>query len=273
MSFPAPIPLSLALVGFTPAGVSGLRSQIERAASLGFRAVTLNAAAPDARPRDLGRSARRDLAALIRRHSMTSGGVDLWLPPEHLVQPAQAERALEALLDAVDFAADLAELTSGRAVVSTLLLSPDHAGVEAALGHLRLRAASRSTRIADHRWPRRPPAGTDGAAPPAPEESPDSPIGIGLDPAHMFLTEGPLSDPGAAASRHAPRVFSARLSDANGSGRCPIGTPSGGRLDVLAYTVALATAGYKGSLAADVRGLRDPEAGARAALAAVAPVL
>jgi len=269
MGLQSPIPLSLALVGFNPPGVSSLRSQIERSAGLGFRAVTLNAAAPDARPRDLGRSARRDLAALIRRHSMVCAGVDLWLPSEHLVQAAHAERALEALLDAVDFAADLAELTSGRAVVSTLLLGPEHPGIETALTHLRQRASARSALIADHRWPRRTPA---GASPSGPEESPDSPIGLGLDPAQMFLSEGPLSDPGAAASKNASRVLSARLSDANGSGRCPVGTRSGGRLDVLAYTVALATAGYAGWLVADVRGLRDPEIGARSALEAVAAV-
>lgn len=258
--------MSLGLVGFTPKGSAGgvsLRSQIERAALLGFRAVTLNAAAPDGRPRDLGRSARRDLAALIRRHSMVCAGVDLWLPAEHLVQPANAQRAMEALLDALDFAAEMVELTGGasggsgiggRAVLSTSLLPPSIEGMPAVAAHIREAAISRGVVIADHHWPRK------GEA----EEALDSPLGVGIDPAAMFLSEGPLADPAAAASKHGRRVFSARLSDANMTGRCEVG--GGGRLDALGYFVALSTSGYAGWVVVDVRGVRDSEAAAVAAL-------
>jgi sugar phosphate isomerase/epimerase len=267
------LPLSLALSGFNPPGIIGVRGQIERAAALGFRAVTLNAAAADARPRDLGRSARRDLAALIRRHSMVSAGVDLWLPAEHLVQPAHSERALEALLDAVDFAAEMGELASGRAVLSTMLLPPEHEGMAAVLGVLRERAMSHGVMVADHRWPRRARVVGGAEGPPPVGDSEDahgSPLGVGIDPAMMFMSDGPLADPGAAVSKHGARVVSARLSDANASGRCPIGPASlGGRLDVLAYAVALSTGGYRGWLAVDVRGLRDAESGARSAVAAI----
>ncbi len=259
------LPVSLGLAGFSPGGVVSLRSQIEAAAGLGHRAVTLNAAAADGKPRDLGRSARRDLAALIRRHSMVCPGVDLWLPAEHLVQPANSQRAIEALVDAAEFAAEMAELTgatsggavSGRAVLSTSLLSPGVEGMGGVLDVLRDRATAAGVRVADHRWPR--PAASEGGA----EEPADSPLGIGIDPAGMMLAEGPLADPGAAVSKFGRRVFGARLSDANTTGRCPVGD---GRVDVLGYAVALATAGYSGWAVVDVRGLRDSVAGARAGL-------
>lgn len=256
MGFPSPIPLSLALAGFNPPGVSGLRSQIERASALGFRAVTLNASAPDARPRDLGRSARRDLAALIRRHSMKCAGVDLWLPPEHLVQPAHAQRATDAMLEAAEFAGEMAELTGGAPVLSTALLARTTPGMGPILAAVRDRAESHNVRVADHRWPR--PAKTEN------EEPEYSALGIGIDPAAMFLAAGPLADPASAVSRLGARVFSARLSDANMTGRCEVG--AGGRLDTLAYGVALSTAGYLDWLVVDVRGLRDSENGAKAAL-------
>lgn len=243
------IPLSLALCGLPDP--TGLRAQIDWASGAGYRAVTLNAAAPESRARDLGRSARRDIAALLRRRELACAGLDLWLPPAHLTDPAHADRALTALLDAVDLAADLAELTDGDAVVSTVLPAPkDAPGVAAALLD---RAAGRGAHIADHRWPL-----AENEPPPAP----GAPIGVGLDPASMFIAEGKSCDPAAAVSRLAGAVISARLSDADNAGRCVPGSP-GGRLDALNYCVALTTAGYPRRLVIDVRGLSTPHDAAK----------
>lgn len=266
------IPLSLALLGV--AEPEGLRAQIEWAAKLHadrpgapdeasdeagrFRALQLNAAAPECRPRLLGRSARRDLAALLRRSELSCSGVDLFIPPDHLTDPAHSDRALSALLDAIDFAAEMAELTRGGPVLSTLLPDAEDAAapVNSALSALRERASSQGVRIADCRWPlakRHEPA--------------DSPIGVGVDVAQVLLDGSILGDPAREVSRLGPRVVSIRVSDASASGRAEVGS-RGGRLDVLALSVAAATGGYRGSAVVDVRGLRDAARGATAALAA-----
>lgn len=238
------IPLAVSFCGI--AEPSDLRAQIEWAAGAGYRAVALNGAAPDCRARDLGRSARRDIASLLRRCELVPAGIDLWLPPKHFTDPQHADRALNALLDAIDLAADLAELTEGDPVLSAMLPAPCEAG--GMLNALIDRAAGRGARIADHRWPR----GDDEPMPSA-----GAPIGIGLDPASIFIAEGRRADPAAAVLSAGAGLVSARLSDADEAGRCQPGV-AGGRLDVLGYCVALATAGYRGRLVVDARGLGSP---------------
>lgn len=244
--------LALGLAGWRAPMPVGVREQVEWAASRGFRGVTLNGAAAGCRGRELGRSARRDLAALLRRSSLWFAGLDLWVPSGHLVDAAHADRALGALLEGVDLAADLAELAGGAgggggggaggAVLNTWL-GEDAAAVNAAV---RERAEARGVLVADHAWPCGDGARFEG------------PIGAGLDPATMFVSEGAKADPASAASRLGARVVSARLSDANGAGRCAVGA-AGARLDVLGYLVALSTAGYVGSLVIDVRGVEGQE--------------
>lgn len=252
-------PLSLALAGVTAR--AGVRAQIEWAASLRFRGVQLNAAAPDARPRDLGRSARRDLASILRRNELRCSGVDLWLPPEHLLDPAHSDRALGAIVDAIAFAGELAELTDGQAVLSLVLPSPGSPGVDAMFNAVREACTERGVRVADHRWPQ-------WLATDKPSlkliDTEGTPIGVGLDPAAIFIAEGPIGDPSVAAARLGHRVAAARLSDCNLVGRCAVGAP-GGRLDRLAYSVSLMTAGYRGHLVVDLRGVPDQEAAAGAA--------
>ena len=122
------LPLSVALLGLTR---GGLREQISWAASAGFRAVQINAAAPSTRPRDLGRSARRDLASLLRRLELASSGVDdLFVPPDHLTHPARRSRGRARSREAIDFAADLTSLAGGHPVLSTEL-PPGDAGRDA----------------------------------------------------------------------------------------------------------------------------------------------
>src|SRR5690606_13026801 len=90
----APAALSIAGVRDDPAlKGAGPRAPIEAAAKAGFRAVALDASAAGLRPRDLDRSARRDLAALLRRLELAFAGLDLWIPPEHFASPEHADRA------------------------------------------------------------------------------------------------------------------------------------------------------------------------------------
>lgn len=243
------LPLSLALAGFPgdPAAQSP-RPAIERAAALGFRWVQLDATAPGLRPRDLDRSARRDLAALLRRLELGLSGLDLWIPPAHFADPARADRALDATTQAVELAADLAALSTtppGRPPVSLALPAKLADELRQQLAST---AGARGITIADHAWPAR--AGLDPAAP----------IAAGFDPAAVLLAG---LDPAREVPKLAAPPASARLSDLSPAGRVP---PGEGGLDELTYTVALDVKGYRAPLVLDLRGLPRPERTARETL-------
>lgn len=241
--------LSLALLGLESAEIGAdPRTQIAWAGDAGFAAVQLDATAPSVRPRELDRSARRDLGATMRRRGLACSGVDLFIPPAHLLAPAHADRAISALLGAIELAAQLASLTGGTPVLSTRL--PREAEARSAIDAVAEHAMAHAVRVADHAWP------PDDSTPPG------SPIGVGLDPAAMFLADASI-DPAAAASRLKERVASARLTDLDADGRVP---PGEGRLDELAFGVALATGSYSGHLVLDLRGLRRQAGVARDAL-------
>lgn len=246
---PEPIParpvLSLSLAGVA-AWEASPREQLEAAALMGFGAVHLNGAAPGTRARDLDRSARRDLAALLRRLGLEPSGVDLWIPPEHLVDPARQERAMHALLGAIELAADVGELAGDRprSAVSTVLPADLPADARATLI---ARADACGVVVADHAWPR-------------PESSDDTWIRAGLDPAHLLLTG---ADVLSAAARLGPALGSARLSDAGPFGRVAPGTGAG-RLDVDAYAVTLLATGYRRAVVLDLRMVPGPIDAARA---------
>lgn len=240
--------MSLALAGLK--APTTLRAQVEWAASRGFRAVQLNAAAPDARPRDLGRSARRDIAAMLRRNELTLSGVDLWIPAAHYLEPQRADHAISSTCEAIDFAADLAQLTSGRAVLS-LQLPEDRSGGALLMQTLTERCQRAGARIADHNWP------------PAPASDVADPIGVGLDPAAVLLAGG--ASPDQALAQVARRLVSARLSDIASTGRV---VPGEGRLSLLEYLIAVTTVPAVTPLILDLRGLNDQS---RAVDALVAP--
>lgn len=280
--------LSLALTGLIPGelglgvpprsprdedGGRTVRSMIEWAGRSGFRAVQLDARVPGVRARDLDRSARRDLAATIRRADLTCSGLDLWIPPEHFADGAHADRAVAATLGAIELAADLASLSSGSIVTAAAPRSGSHAVVSLTLPGDALpdvlsavveKAGDRQVRIADHAWPAR-----------AENTQWSDVIGIGLDPAAIMLA---AEDPSSAASRLGSRVFSARLSDLSrgvpgaevvvGAGVRVAPGSRRGRLDVLAYLVALTTAGYHRPVIADLRGVADQAEGVGQLLAA-----
>ena len=105
--------------GASPA--QSLRALAPWAAQAGYRDLQLDAAAAGLRPRELGRSARRDLASMLRRSGLGCSGVDLWIPAAHFADPARSDRAVSAVLDALEFAHELAGLTGGAPVLSTRL--------------------------------------------------------------------------------------------------------------------------------------------------------
>lgn len=234
------LPLGLALCAWRDIPV---RESIAIASALGYRAVQLDATHPDARPRALDRSARRDLAALLRRHELELTGIDLWLPPEHLAEGALVERAADAVVGAIGLIRELAGLLPTQAVVSlTLPERPD----QHAMAAIHAAAEREGVAFANHAWP-------------APDEGT-----LGLDPALAIMAG---ASPAKMATKLGSRLGSARLSDAGVAGRVPVDAPTG-RLNVAAYAAALSISAPSAPVVADCRQLADPRAAAIDALKA-----
>ena len=224
--------------GASQAGLD-VRAQIAWVAEMGLRWVVLDGSNAGVRAREMGRSARRDLASLLRRHEISCAGVDLWIPPKHLSDAERVDRAVEALGEAAGLAADLAALTGGRSVVCCTLAR--HGEAEEAVRSAVEHAARSGGVLADCGWPVRDDA-AEGGVPG---------LGVGVDPATVLLAG---EDPARTVSRLGGAVVCARLSDADDSGRV---TPGRGRLDRLAYEVAAITAGVPMPMVLDLRGIRD----------------
>jgi hypothetical protein len=246
-------PLSLALVELpvdVPAGSDLFRAQVEFAKRAGFRALHLDAAAPGMRARDLGRSARRDVASLIRRSEMVSSGADLWIPSEHFVDAARIDRAVAAVLGAIELVSDLDRLLGGNGDGRVLCLALPKDVDASVISTVTGKAVDCGARIADF--------GAAGSV------TPDV-IGPGFDPAaHLLANPGATLGKERGLIKLPASLISARLSDAGPLGRVVPGSP-GGRLDLLGYGVTLSTSGYRGHVALDVRGLPDQLTATRAA--------
>lgn len=230
---------SLSLAGIKPGPDApwggSLRSQLAWAAALGYRAVQIDLALPGLRPRELDRSARLDLGAVVRRSGLTLSGVDLWIPKAHFVSGVHAERAIDAVRQALELAGELARMGSAPVPVCGEL-GPEAAEARGAIA----KAAERAGVVyADHAWPV---AGAVGGP------------GVGIDPAAV-IAHG--ADPVQAVLGLADVPVAARLSDLSSVGRVP---PGEGRLDVLAYSVALRTRGFVAPIVVDLRGLVEPAA-------------
>lgn len=240
-------------------------------------AVQLDAAAAGLRPRELDRSARRDLAATLRRLSLACSGLDLFIPSSHFSDPAQTDRAVSAVFDAIELAADLctagavpAGVTpavavafppSNRAVAASSVAAPTtptstpppDAGLAGILAELAARAQSRHVALCDCSYP-----------PTAPAPGLDEPS-IGLDPAALLAAgANPVSS--AAAGLTSGRLRHARLSDLAAAGRVAVGA---GRLDVASYFAVLSTSSRPLIPVLDLRHVRDQAAAAVAGLEAV----
>lgn len=243
------LPRSLGLIGIAPRqGGSSAEGTLADVARLGYTHVQWDATAPGLRARELDSSARRGAVAMLRRLGLTLSGVDAFVPPEHLAQPATQDRAVAALCGVMELAAALRPAMGGGAwVVATLLPASLDAGVVASLLE---HAARHGVTLADHAWPVR---GDD------PRPASGSPLGVGIDAALVALAGG---DAARVAIECSPAPIAARWCDAAGGVRVEPGGGLGGRLDGAAYEAALATRGVR-TLVVDVRGVADPRGMAR----------
>lgn len=214
------------------------RVALERLAEMGFRHVQLSATQPGLRPRDLDRSARRDLRGKLNRLQIGVGGLDLWIPPGHFSQPQHADRAVGATLAAIRLAADL-----GHCPLSLGLPQEDCAAAVVGIDAITEHALRFGVPVVDH------------AVPPATRPC----IGVGIDPP-AWIGQG--RDPVDAVSRWAQQLGSARLCDLSTAGsRMPVGEAQGAQLDVKAYRSQLAVSGYVRPLVVDMRQWPDPWGG------------
>ncbi|MDX9912549.1 MAG: hypothetical protein RBS39_12025 [Phycisphaerales bacterium] len=217
----------------------GVRATFDWVASLGARGVVIDATAPETRPRTLDRSARRDLAASMRRRGLACMGVDLWIPPEHFASPTHVDRAMAALEAAAGLASELCEGV-GR-VVS--IETGEHVGSDL-LSVMREMGEDANVRLADHRFMKG--AGESVAR-----------LAEGLDCASVIMAGG---DPASLLSTRGERIASVRLSDVGSVGRVGVGN---GRLDVAALGAIAGTLWREGPVVIDLRGLRSPGEAAR----------
>jgi len=229
-----------------------VRSAVDRVAQLGFESVQLDATLKGIRPRELDRSGRRDLQALIRRRGAHPTGLDCFIPAWHYTSREHGDRALAATLEAIELAGDLGRLSMSLSLpVATLSADAAHAIVEAADRHdVPLAVHAPDAIDALLQW----------------IEAVDLPVlGAGLDPAAV-LGEG--RDPCEVAQQLGQRLRVARLSDlqpgTGGEGiRCAVGS---GQLDVAAYRVSVDLAERRpGPVVLELRGLHAPIAAAQQA--------
>lgn len=259
-------PLSIALAGtesLFEAGAEGFRPALAWAGSTGFAAVHLSAMMPGMRPRELSRSARRDVAAALKRAGVGCSGVDLWIPAAHFGDQAHMDRAVAAASDAIEFAADVRTLmgeggaNASTSAIPSVCLTLGTACAPAVRAALAARADTCGVRIADCTYPfgsgevgltsggeTASGAGDSGLVR-------GGPIGVGLDPAAVLLAGG---NPLKLVSTLGGRLACARLSDATSVERVGAGS---GQLRVFEYAVGLATGGWPGCVVTDVRGTRD----------------
>ena len=227
------------------------RAGLAQASRLGFRAVTLSAAQPGLRPRELDRSARRGLRAELRRLELTCVGVDLFVPPEHFVQADQLDRAIAAVEAALQLADDL----EARVLFLRLPPTPDGEEPLEATRAIAAAAVGVRARVAD--------LSLDGPALESVRSGGDLPIDIGLDTA-AWLASG--LDPTEGIVELGDRLSGIRLVDLDVHGtRMPVSMS--GRLDLGALRTGLEVGGFNGALVADARGWSNPIEGLQQTLA------
>lgn len=216
------------------------RQLIERLSGDGWRGVQLDARAVGMRPHELGASARRDLASVLRRRQLALTGLDLWLPPEAYSDPAHQHRAVERTAECIQLAAEL-----GACPVCMVLPSIEAEGnLESALEAIIKMAEESGVRIADF-----------GSAVSGTRDGSHA-HGLGLDPAGLLACG---TDPVAAVHAWGTDLAAARLVDLSPEGmRVPPPHAGNGRLDLLAYKVALGLSNEIDGVVVDVRQCPEP---------------
>jgi sugar phosphate isomerase/epimerase len=275
---PMKVPLSVSIAGLearkgrpwcSPEGVVDPRKAIEWVASVApennARWIQLDATLAGIRPRELDRSARRDLAALLRRSGLGLSGLDLFIPGKHFEDAVTLERALGAVAAACELVDELSRLVDAQRVVSVVL--PRTAKREKIAKSIKANSGSAPDRGPDSEshapsgedeWTRAIGASITSGVRLADHANAESPridgVLAGVDPATALLAGLDIMKVVGAAG---DRIAAARLSDANELGRVVVGT---GNLDVLAYLVSLHAARYTSPVVLDLRSLKDQEA-------------
>lgn len=269
-------PVMMGVAGVAPGGarVRALMEACSPLTNAGLRAVVIDGTTPGTRARELDRSGRRDLAAVLRRHGWACVGVDVFIPPEHFADRATVDRATSSVVGAIELCAEVtrlhADLDAGRGVVSVTLPEKAEPGVVASLVGSAQRAG---VRLADHRWPMVATGEAKTSTVDAATVEPD----LGLDPAQAL---GAGADPIMLAAQLASRLGIARVTDVDAGGlgiRRLAGVGGGGRLDLRGYLATLSTMQYAGHAVIDPRGTRhDPrllvESVTGVCMAALAPI-
>jgi sugar phosphate isomerase/epimerase len=245
------IEISVAMVGLTGEGDrAASRQVIERLggmSTLGVRGVQIDGTRAGLRARELDRSARRDLAAMLRRLQIACSGLDVFVPSEHFASAATVDRAVASVVGAIELAAELRTLGAGGETSVSVVL-PKDAGADV-LRAIESAGEREGVRVADCAWRmRETESAVIGAV-----------VGVGIDPAAV-LSAG--ESPAKLAARLGVRVVSARLSDVVkgvGAVRCAPGAKDG-TLEMAAYHATLGVIGYRGMAVLDLRGVLDPAA-------------
>jgi sugar phosphate isomerase/epimerase len=212
--------LSLALTGLPiPDARERITSAAEAAARAEIPALHLDATLPGIRPRELDRSARRDLLAIVKRHNVSLTGCDLFIPPTHFTSPQHQQRAADAVRQAIGLAAELRSLGAAAAMVciETAASPSTEPTLDAAalLIDLAAHARDHGVTLCDC-------------------TSDSSPLARGLDLAAVLARN---EDPAAAILTQKPVCL--RLADWNGRARVPFGD---GRADATAIAAATSVA-------------------------------
>lgn len=228
----------------------GVARALDDFVALGFVSAQLDATLPGIRPRELDRTARRELAAAFARRGVQLAGLDLSLPRQHYLESGRLDRAVSATVAGIKLAADLGKVPLNIALpVEQLGDDILAAMVEAADGHsVRLAVHAEDQLQALGHWVR----DVDLPA-----------LGAAIDPAALIANG---LDPVAVVHELADHLTIARLSDCRRNAelrRCVVGH---GELDVATYRVALDLAtGRTGPVVLDLLGLDDPITAATAA--------
>jgi sugar phosphate isomerase/epimerase len=244
-AFPNPSMLSVALAPFD----GSPKQTMAWAVSEHFRCVQLPATRAGLRPRDLDRSARRDLAAALARLELRLSGLDLWIPPDHFIEDETADRAVDATAATIDLAEDL-----GRVPIS--FMAPTGPDAAAVLQMLSAQAERQGVTLID--FTAAPVDGAEGAS--AVEQW--ASVRPGVDPA-LVLAAG--QDPAERVVVLGADLGQVRLSDWDGQQRVPVGQ---GRLDPARLRAMLSVIGHTAPIVVDPRTLPDPGAAVRQAVRA-----
>jgi hypothetical protein len=134
----------LALATDVPA--TSARGLLGWVSGLESRAVVLDALHPELRARSLDRSSRRDIAAVLKRSQLSLAGIDAFIPAAHFAEREHADRAVAAVLGAIELAHDLVVLGVGGTPVVSLDL-PDET-VDGVAGEIAAQAERHGVAVA-----------------------------------------------------------------------------------------------------------------------------